>query len=123
MDGAGREESRCLYVLLCLAFGIFGWEDGIAQAGKGQDEECFLMPGIRNRTKAFLFLKISVSQVLRLTILFFYAFSSPFKAYVGEDALSSAPPKFGTRVKMHMQRVAIDSHVSLFGNLKTLFYR
>jgi hypothetical protein len=55
-------------------------------------------------------------------ILFFHAFSSPFQAYVGEDALSSAPPKFGTPVKMHMQRVAIDSHVSLFGNLKTLFY-
>jgi hypothetical protein len=60
-DSAGREESRCLDVLLCLAFGIFGWEDGTAQAGKGQDEECFLMPGVRNRIKAFLFLKISVS--------------------------------------------------------------
>jgi hypothetical protein len=80
------------------------------------------MLGLRNRTQAFLFLKISVSQALRLTVLFFYAFSSPFKAYVGEDTLSSAP-KFGTRVKMHMQRVAIDSHVSLFGDLKTLFYR
>jgi hypothetical protein len=65
---AGREDSRCLDVLLCLAFGIFGLEDWIAHAGKGQEEECIIMPGFRNRTKGFLFLKNSVSQVLKFTI-------------------------------------------------------
>ncbi len=80
------------------------------------------MPGFRNRIKAFLFFKTLVTQVLRLTIFFFYVFSSPFKAYVGEDTLSSAPPKFGTLVKMHMQRVGIDSDVIPFGNLKALLY-
>lgn len=57
LDGAGREEARCLEVLLCLVFTIFGWEDGIAQAGKVKMKNVFLCMALEIEPRLFYFSK------------------------------------------------------------------